>query len=69
MSQSLSKTLCSISIDDELAGSIGVSWEGDRNPSGEVTLWVKDSSCSRKITAAAGWHTLIISEEGALHAV
>ena len=48
-----------------------MSWQGDRNPSGEVTLWVKDANCSSIITAAAGWHTLLMRcyehEEGFYH--
>ena len=48
-----------------------MSWQGDRNSSGEVKLWIKDANCSSIITAAAGWHTLIMRyyehEEGFDH--
>ena len=49
----------SVVVSVGFAGSVGVTWQGERLPSSNVTLCIKGADCSREVTASEGWHTLL----------
>lgn len=44
----------------EAGTSIGITWNGDREPRGAVTVYVKSAQCSQDVGEGAGWHTLLL---------
>lgn len=50
-----------------VSGAIGFTWQGEKDPKGKVHIYVKNSSCSTKVSAGADWHTMLQAHHAAAH--
>merc|ERR1712195_201261 len=40
--------------------AIGITWNGDKFPTGEVDVFIKNDSCKAEVFPGDGWHTLMM---------